>query len=141
MLFRSVNVAIASASEDSGSIGVGFAVPMSYAERVANEIISSGSATHGFLGVSVTPAAASGSSTFTVGAEVAENPASGTPAAKAGLKKGDVITAVNDIPVTDAQSLTAAIRMQAANSKVTIDYTSGGSAKSADVTLGNSADQ
>lgn len=136
-----VNVAIASASEDSGSIGVGFAVPMSYAERVANEIISSGSATHGFLGVSVTPAAASGSSTFTVGAEVAENPASGTPAAKAGLKEGDVITAVNDIPVTDAQSLTAAIRMQAANSKVTIDYTSGGSTKSADVTLGNSADQ
>lgn len=136
-----VNVAIASASEDSGSIGVGFAVPMSYAERVANEIIDNGSATHGFLGVSVTPAVASSSSAFTVGAEVAENPASGTPAARAGLKKGDVITAVNGIPVTDAQSLTAAIRMQAADSKVTIDYTSGGRADSTDVTLGDSADQ
>ena len=136
-----VNVAIASASEDSGSIGVGFAVPMSYAERVANEIIDNGSATHGFLGVSVTPATSSSSSAFTVGAEVAENPESGTPAAKAGLKKGDVITAVNGIPVTDAQSLTAAIRMQAANSKVTIDYTSGGRTDSTDVTLGNSADQ
>lgn len=136
-----VNVAIASASEDSGSIGVGFAVPMSYAERVANEIIADGSATHGFLGVSVTPAVASSSSAFTVGAEVAENPASGTPAARAGLKKGDVITAVNGIPVTDAQSLTAAIRMQAADTKVTIDYTSGGRADSTDVTLGNSADQ
>ncbi|MET4061503.1 putative serine protease PepD [Arthrobacter sp. UYP6] len=136
-----VNVAIASASEESGSIGVGFAVPMSYAERVANEIIDTGSATHGFLGVSVTPAAASGSSAFTVGAQVAENPAGGTPAAEAGLKQGDVITAVNGIPVTDAQSLTAAIRMQAAGSKVTIDYTSGGRTDSTDVTLGNSADQ
>ena len=136
-----VNVAIASASEESGSIGVGFAVPMSYAERVANEIIENGSATHGFLGVSVTPASASNSSAFTVGAEVAENPASGTPAAKAGLKQGDVITAVNGIPVTDAQSLTAAIRMQAAGSKATIDYTRGSDTESVDVTLGNSADQ
>ncbi|MCC3267207.1 S1C family serine protease [Arthrobacter gengyunqii] len=136
-----VNVAIASASEESGSIGVGFAVPMSYAERVANEIIADGSASHGFLGVSVTPAAASDSSSFTVGAEVAENPASGTPAARAGLKQGDIITAVDGIPVTDAQSLTAAIRMQAAGSKVTIDYTSGGRTDSTDVTLGNSADQ
>lgn len=136
-----VNVAIASASEESGSIGVGFAVPMSYAERVANEITETGSATHGFLGVSVTPASASNSSAFTVGAQVAENPAAGTPAADAGLKQGDVITAVNGIPVTDAQSLTAAIRMQAANSEVTIDYTRGGNTDSVDVTLGNSADQ
>ncbi|MCC9195958.1 trypsin-like peptidase domain-containing protein [Arthrobacter sp. zg-Y820] len=136
-----VNVAIASASEESGSIGVGFAVPMSYAERVADEIIETGSATHGFLGVSVTPATASSSSTFTVGAEVAENPAGGTPAARAGLKQGDVITAVNGIPVTDAQSLTAAIRMQAAGSKVTVDYTRGGDTDSVDVTLGDSADQ
>jgi putative serine protease PepD len=136
-----VNVAIASASEESGSIGVGFAVPVSYAERVANEIIDNGSATHGFLGVSVTPASASSSSSFTVGAEVAENPASGTPAADAGLKQGDVITSVNGIPVTDAQSLTAAIRMQAAGSKATIDYTRGSDTDSVDVTLGNSADQ
>ena len=136
-----VNVAIASASEESGSIGVGFAVPMSYAERVANEIIDNGSATHGFLGVSVTPASASSSSSFTVGAEVAENPASGTPAADAGLKQGDVITSVNGIPVTDAQSLTAAIRMQAAGSKATIDYTRGSDTDSVEVTLGDSADQ
>ena len=136
-----VNVAIASDSEDSGSIGVGFAVPMSYAKRVGQEIIANGSATHGFLGVSVQPATASSSSAFTVGAQVAENPASGTPAAKAGLKQGDIITAVDDIPVTDAQSLTAAIRMQPADSKVTIHYISGGSSESTDVTLGNSADQ
>ncbi|MER2135651.1 MAG: trypsin-like peptidase domain-containing protein [Arthrobacter sp.] len=142
-----VNVAIASASstssgEDSGSIGVGFAVPASYAQRVADEIIDTGSATHGFLGVSVTPATGSGSSSsFTIGAEIADNPASGTPAARAGLQKGDIVTSVDGIPITDAQSLTAAIRMQAAGSKVTIDYVRDGQSESTEATLGDSADQ
>ncbi|MCC9203634.1 S1C family serine protease [Arthrobacter sp. zg-Y769] len=141
-----VNVAIASAAsgtagEDSGNIGVGFAVPMSYAERVAEEIIDNGSATHGYLGVSVTPATASeSSSTFTVGAEVAEV-VPGSPGEKAGLREGDVITSVNGVPVTDAQSLTAAIRMQPAGGKADIDYTRGGKADSVDVTLGDSAKQ
>ena len=142
-----VNVAIASASssssgEDSGSIGVGFAVPANYAKRVADEIIADGSATHGFLGVSVTPATGGGSSSsFTIGAAIADNPASGTPAAQAGLKKGDIVTSVNGIPITDAQSLTAAIRMQAAGSKVTIDYVRNGQTESTSTTLGDSASQ
>ncbi len=142
-----VNVAIASASstssgEDSGSIGVGFAVPASYAQRVADEIIDTGTATHGFLGVSVTPATGSGSSSsFTIGAQIADNPAGGTPAARAGLQKGDIVTSVDGIPITDAQSLTAAIRMQAAGSKVTIDYVRDGQSESTEATLGDSADQ
>lgn len=142
-----VNVAIASASstgsgEDSGNIGVGFAVPASYAQRVADEIIENGSATHGFLGVSVTPATGAGSSSsFTIGAAIADNPASGTPAAQAGLQKGDIVTAVDSIPITDAKSLTAAIRMQPAGSKVKIDYVRDGQAESTDATLGDSADQ
>ncbi|MCC3290440.1 S1C family serine protease [Arthrobacter sp. zg-Y1110] len=141
-----VNVAIASAAsgaagEDSGNIGVGFAVPITYAERVAEEIIDNGSATHGYLGVSVTPATASdSSSTFTVGAEVAEV-VSGSPGEKAGLRKGDVVTSVNGIPVTDAQSLTAAIRMQPAGGKATIDFTRDGKTDSVDATLGDSAKQ
>ena len=142
-----VNVAIASASstsagEDSGSIGVGFAVPANYAKRVAEEIIADGSATHGFLGVSVTPATGAGSSSsFTIGAAIADNPASGTPAAQAGLQKGDIVTAVDGIPITDAQSLTAAIRMQPAGAKVTIDYVRNGQAESTDTTLGDTASQ
>ena len=141
-----VNVAIASAAsgtagEDSGNIGVGFAVPISYAERVADEIIDNGSATHGYLGVSVKPATASNSSSsFTVGAEVAEV-VPGSPGEKAGLRAGDVVTSVNGIPITDAQSLTAAIRMQPAGGKATVDYTRGGKASSAEVTLGDSANQ
>ncbi|MDK1327144.1 trypsin-like peptidase domain-containing protein [Arthrobacter sp. zg-Y1143] len=141
-----VNVAIASAAsgsagEESGSIGVGFAIPITYAQRIADEIIDNGSASHGYLGVSVKPATASNSSsTFTVGADVADV-VSGSPGAKAGLKKGDVVTSVNGMPVTDAQSLTAAIRMQPAGGKVTIDYTRDGKAASTDVTLGDSAEQ
>ncbi|MDN3903951.1 trypsin-like peptidase domain-containing protein [Arthrobacter sp. YD2] len=141
-----VNVAIASAAsgtagEDSGNIGVGFAIPISYAERVAEEIIDNGSATHGYLGVSVKPATASNSSSsFTVGAEVAEV-VQGSPGEKAGLRAGDVVTSVNGIPITDAQSLTAAIRMQPAGGKATVDYTRGGKASSTEVTLGDSASQ
>ena len=141
-----VNVAIASAAsgtagEDSGNIGVGFAIPIDYAKRVAEEIIEDGTASHGYLGVSVTPAAASNSSSsFTVGAEVAET-VSGSPGAKAGLRAGDIITSLNGLPVTDAQSLTAAVRMQAAGSTVTIDYTRNGEAESTEATLGDSADQ
>ena len=57
-----INVAIASASgEDSagaGSIGVGFAIPIDQAERIAQEIIDTGEATHGYLGAGVSAAAA-----------------------------------------------------------------------------------
>ena len=52
-----------------------------------------------------------------------------------------MITSVNGIPVTDAQSLTAAIRMQPAGGKVTIDYTRDGKADSTDTTLGDSSQQ
>ena len=140
-----VNVAIASASsssasEEGGNIGVGFSIPIDYAKRVAEELISSGAASHGFLGVTVQPATASDTSTFTVGAQVAET-VPGSPGARAGLRAGDVITSVQGIPITDAQALTAAVRMQPAGGKVTIDFTRDGRAESAEVTLGDSADQ
>ena len=140
-----VNVAIASASstsasEEGGNIGVGFSIPISYAQRVAEEIIDTGSASHGFLGVTVQPATASDTSSFTVGAEVAET-VPDSPGARAGLRPGDVVTAVDGIPVTDAQALTAAVRMQPAGAKVSIDYTRDGQPQTAEVTLGDSADQ
>ncbi|HEX2248222.1 MAG TPA: trypsin-like peptidase domain-containing protein, partial [Arthrobacter sp.] len=93
-----VNVAIASASQDSGSIGVGFAIPSSYAERIAQDLIADGEATHGYLGVTVTAKAAEasrGGTQFSVGAEVA-GVSGGSPADKAGLREGDVITGVGD---------------------------------------------
>jgi putative serine protease PepD len=134
-----VNVAIASSGsgDSAGNIGVGFAIPISYAERVANDIIDNGKASHGFLGVTVEPAAgenASSESTFSVGAQVAGVEA-GSPAADAELREGDVITKVGNFPIGDPQSLTAAVRMQAVGETVPVEVVRGGETITLDVTL------
>ncbi|MEV4988358.1 S1C family serine protease [Pseudarthrobacter sp. LMD1-1-1.1] len=139
-----VNVAIASAgsgtsTSQSGNIGVGFSIPINNAKRVAQEIIDSGKASHGQLGVSVkAKASAGGSSEFSVGADVATvdpNSAAG----KAGIKVGDVITKFNDLTIGEPNQLTAAVREQPAGSKVKITVQRGGSEQTFDVTLGAAA--
>lgn len=134
-----VNVAIAAAdassSAQAGNIGVGFSSPINAAKRVAQEIIATGSATHGQLGLSVRDKASGTSSEFTSGAEVAAvNP--GSTAAEAGLKAGDVVTGLAGHTVTDASELTAAAREQAAGTTVKITFQRGGQDQSADITLG-----
>ncbi|WP_417233518.1 S1C family serine protease [Arthrobacter sp.] len=141
-----VNVAIASAGgssasgDDSGSIGVGFAIPINYAQRIAQDIIDHGSATHGLLGVTVKAMAADSGTQFSVGAQV-QDVTSGSGADKAGLKSGDVITKLGDRVISDSQSLTAAVREYAQGDKTTVAYTRGGKSYTADVTLGELTQQ
>jgi putative serine protease PepD len=138
-----VNVAIASAgssaSSTSGNIGVGFSIPINHAKRVAQEIIDTGKASHGQLGVSVkAKAASSTSSEFSIGADVATvEPDSA--AAKAGIRVGDVITRFNDLAVGEPEQLTAAVREQPAGSKVKITVLRNGQEQTFDVTLGTAA--
>ena len=100
-----INSAIASLSSgglgQSGNIGVGFAIPVDEAQRVAQQLLKGQTVTHAVLGVSA--------SDVTGGARVEAVTAS-SGAAKAGLKAGDVITKVDDTTVSDATELTAAIR-------------------------------
>ncbi len=136
-----VNVAIASAgstsssSAQAGNIGVGFSIPINDAKRVAQEIIATGTATHGQLGVSVRDKASGASSEFAAGAE-ASSVTPGSAADKAGLKAGDVITGLGGRSVTDASELTAATREQAAGATVKVTFVRDGQEKSTDVTLG-----
>ena len=136
-----VNVAIASAestsssSAQSGNIGVGFSIPINDAKRVAQEIIATGTATHGQLGVSVQDKSTGTSSGFSTGAEAAEV-TPGSAADKAGLKTGDVITGLGGRSVTDASDLTAATREQAAGATVKITFLRDGQEHSTDATLG-----
>ncbi|WP_251045036.1 S1C family serine protease [Arthrobacter sp. ISL-5] len=134
-----VNVAIASAGSSStaqsGNIGVGFSVPINVAKRVAQEIIATGAATHGQLGLSVKYKASGTSSEFTTGAEVAAV-TPGSAAAEAGLKAGDVVTELAGHTVTDASELTAAAREQAAGTTVKITFQRDGQDQEADITLG-----
>lgn len=135
-----INVAIASAGGSSsggqsGNIGVGFSIPSDIAKRISQEIIDNGSATHGLLGASVQDAASIQGAT-TTGAYIADVSGGGAAQA-AGLQKGDVITKVNGIPVTNSIDLTAQVRALAAGSKAEITYNRSGQEKTAEVTLGS----
>jgi putative serine protease PepD len=134
-----INVAIASAgqtsaSSQSGSIGVGFAISANLAQRVANEIIKNGKATHGLLGAGVRDVSPTSTSTV-VGASIKEI-SSGGAADKAGLKSGDIVTVFNGVPVTGSTDLTAQVRFLAAGSSTSLTYVRGGSSSTVDVTLG-----
>ncbi|QDG67649.1 PDZ domain-containing protein [Pseudarthrobacter sp. NIBRBAC000502772] len=139
-----VNVAIASAGSDSassGNIGVGFSIPINHAKRVAQEIIDTGKASHGQLGVSVKEKSSSSSSSgFSVGADVATVEPN-SAAAKAGIKVGDVVIKFNDLVISEPNQLTAAVREQAGGSTVKLTVLRNGQEQTLDVTLGTAADQ
>lgn len=131
-----INVAIASSgdSQESGSIGIGFAIPSNIAKRIADDIIEDGAATHGLLGASVRDASAVEDATV-AGAYIAEVTDDGA-AEKAGLKAGDIVTVFNGVPITSASDLTAQVRAAEAGSTATITYDRGGREREIDVTLG-----
>ncbi|MDI3212514.1 trypsin-like peptidase domain-containing protein [Arthrobacter sp. AL12] len=139
-----VNVAIASAggtAASSGNIGVGFSIPINHAKRVAQEIISTGKASHGQFGVSVKQKTASSSASgFSIGAEVA-TVEPGSAADKAGVKVGDVVTKFQDLAISDPNQLTAAVREQPAGALVKVMVLRGGKEQQLDVTLGAAAEQ
>src|ERR1700751_2511458 len=130
-----VNSAIATLGGDSpdaqsGSIGLGFAIPVDQAKRIADELISTGNATHASLGVQVTSAKG------TPGAKVVEVVPNGAAAA-AGLPSGVVVTKVDDRTVNSADALVAAVRSKAPGEKVTLTFKDpSGDSKSVQVTLG-----
>jgi putative serine protease PepD len=133
-----INSAIATASSDSidgsqsGSIGLGFAIPISQAVPIAQELIATGTASHSLLGVSV----ADPSATATQAGAVVKTVTAGGPAATAGIKVGDVITKVDSQQIGDADSLVAAVRSYQPNTAVTLTYVRGSQTNTAQVTLG-----
>jgi putative serine protease PepD len=125
-----INSAIASLSGggtgQSGNIGVGFAIPVDEAQRVAKQLLNGDTVTHAVLGVNA--------SDVSGGARV-EAVTSGSGAAKAGLQTGDVITKVDDATISDATELTAAIRSHEGGDTVRLAYTRSGSSHTTTATL------
>jgi putative serine protease PepD len=130
-----VNSAIATLGGDSqdaqsGSIGLGFAIPVDQAKRIADELIKTGTASHASLGVQVT------NDKGTPGAKVVEVVPNGA-AAGAGLPSGVVVTKVDDRPVNSADGLVAAVRSKAPGDKVMLTFKDpSGDTKTVQVTLG-----
>jgi putative serine protease PepD len=116
-------------SDSGGNDGVGFAIPSDAVKSVANTLIAGQTVQHAYLGVQV------GDSSSGTGAQVTTVKAD-TPASKAGLKAGDVITAIDGATVANADDLTAKINAHKPNQKVTLTVTRSGKSLSIDVTLG-----
>ena len=117
-----VNTAIFSPS--GGSVGIAFAIPADTVKTVVAQLKDKGSVVRGFIGVQIQPVTEEVADSLGLqkaeGALVAE-PQAGGPAAKAGIKAGDVIVAVNGQPVKDARDLAKRIGAMAPGSSVKLD--------------------
>ncbi len=102
-------------SPSGASAGIGFAIPIDFAMRVADQLIKTGKAVHPFLGVGVvtlTPSLASQAGVEATQGVLVRQVLRGGPAAKAGMKVNDVIVQLAGIPVTGLEDLYAALRQQ-----------------------------
>jgi putative serine protease PepD len=115
-------------SDSGGNDGVGFALPIDTVKSVADTMIAGGKVEHAYLGIHVSDASDNG------GAKV-DSIVSGSPADKAGLQVGDVITAVGGRAVTSSDELTAAVNSYKPGDKATLNLKRNGSSKSVGVTF------
>jgi putative serine protease PepD len=129
-----INSAIASTGSN-GNIGIGFAIPIDQAKTVAEQLIATGKATHPLVGVGLADA------TDSAGNPLARVQAvsSGGPAAKAGIKPGDVIVQVGDQKTAGAEAVIAAVRSHRPGEAVSVTVLRDGVRKTFTVTLANAS--
>ncbi|MEQ4718494.1 trypsin-like peptidase domain-containing protein [Nonomuraea sp. B19D2] len=121
-----INTAIAS---DAAGGGVGFAIPVNTAKQVSEQLISNGKVSHAFLGVSVTDA------TGDVPGALIRQVTDGSPAAKAGLQQGDLITRIGDKAVDGGDTVVGQVRGFKPGQQVKITYMRDGKTHDVAVTL------
>lgn len=129
-----INTAIASlgsVSGQSGSIGVGFAIPVDEARTIAEQLIDGKTPAHAVLGVQITDGQSGGALVSSV--------ISGGAAAAAGLRAGDSIVRVDATTIDTADDLSAAVRSHSPGETVTVRFTRDGQERTARVTLGRAA--
>jgi putative serine protease PepD len=131
-----VNSAIASLGSSlgsqTGSIGLGFAIPINQARKTADQLIKNGKATYPVIGVAIDMSYNSG------GALIAKKASAilpGGPAAKVGLLPGDLITAIDGMKVTTPEELIVEIRTHDVGDEVTITYIRGKESRTAKLIL------
>ncbi|MNX70281.1 putative periplasmic serine endoprotease DegP-like precursor [compost metagenome] len=133
-----INTAIFSPS--GGNVGIAFAIPASVAKDVIADLQKDGKVERGWLGVQIQPVSkdiAESLGLAEASGALVVSPQSGSPGDKAGIKQGDIITAVNGEPVKDARDLSRRIGGMAPNAKVEISLWRGGKSQSVTVTLGD----
>ena len=113
-------------SSSGGNEGVGFAIPSNTIQSVVPQLISTGKAQHAYLGISLD---ATASNALVAGVR------SNTPAAKAGLKSGDVITSLGSTQISTPDQLASAIAAHKPGDSVTVTYRRGGQSHTVTLTL------
>lgn len=131
-------------SPSGGNIGIGFAIPSNMARAVMDQLVKTGKVRRGMLGVtiqSVTADLASSMSLPAARGAIVTGVQTGGPAEKAGIKRGDVITAVNNQPVVDNNSLRNQVAGMAPGSNVTLTVLRNGRDQSVPVALAELPDR
>ncbi|GHS85607.1 peptidase [Actinomycetota bacterium] len=129
-----ITSSIATLSSESGSIGLGFAIPVDVVSMISSQLIKDGSAEHAFLGVGLVDGTATADGVTRRGA-VVKSVSDDSPASKAGLQTGDTIVAIDGKAVGGAESLTGYVRARAAGSDATLTVVRDGKSLDVDVTL------
>jgi len=142
---RLVGINSAIISNNQGSIGIGFAVPVNLARTIMNSLIETGTVSRGYLGVSTEVLTPELAESFdlpkeTKGVVIDNLTSSEGPAAKAGLKREDIITSVNGRPVTTGDDLRLMIAESLPGTTVKVSYLRNGKPGSTEVTLGRLED-
>ncbi|GAB2442501.1 S1C family serine protease [Streptomyces incanus] len=122
----------------SGSIGLGFAIPINQAKYVAQELIKTGKPVYAKIGASVSLEEGTGGAKITdQGAGGSESVDPGGPADQAGLRPGDVITKLDDRVIDSGPTLIGEIWTHKPGDKVTLTYERGGKEQTTELTLGS----
>lgn len=133
-----INSSIKSLSSSSdgqaGSIGLGFAIPSDLVVSIADQLIASGSASHGMLGVTVKAATTTVGSDTYVGAEV-QDVSAGSGASAAGIRAGDVIVKVEGQEVTSPKQLIGYVRRYKAGDTVSMTIVRDGATQDVSVRI------
>ncbi|MBR1157589.1 S1C family serine protease [Bradyrhizobium elkanii] len=129
-------------SPSGGSVGVAFAIPADTVKTVIPQLKDKGTVTRGWMGAqiqSITPGIAESLGADNLHGAVVVGVQTGGPAAKAGLRRGDVITSVNDEPIKSANELTKKVYAGAPGSSVKLSMLRDHAPNSLSVTLGQLA--
>src|ERR1700744_3804342 len=126
-------------SENGGFSGAGFAIPTQTVHPVVESLIKNGVVHHGYLGVGLNDVTPENAKFFNLTGNTGALIASVTPdspASRAGLKEGDVVTAVNGNPVENGGDLQVIVSEDAPGSKIQLDVMRNGHAQKLDLTVG-----
>lgn len=141
-----INSSIASLSQgvaaggQPGSIGIGFAIPATKVQLIAGQLISTGTATHAFLGVGLADGTAEVDGATLSGAQV-QQVEPGSPAATAGLRTGDVVVAIDKEPVAGATALVGQVRERASGQEATLTIVREGARQDVAITFATRPDE